>query len=131
MPHALSHVILPATLLIMIAVSGRIIVASQSSMDEALEEVTQANAAARKKVVVILNSIILDPLSLSANCSNLQVATLNSSLSREVAADTIKDAYVVIEAIGKGPRIEDSQLSSDVPPHVGCEAAIAQASNPP
>lgn len=52
-----------------IVASGKIAAATQSSMDMALEEAAQANAAAREKVVVFLNSMTLDPLHPSTNSS--------------------------------------------------------------
>lgn len=56
-------------------------------MDEFLVEATQANATAREKVLIILNSMTLDPLQLSLYSSNLLVAWLTLSLSSIAAAD--------------------------------------------
>lgn len=56
-------------------------------MDEFLVEATQANATAREKVLIILNSMTLDPLQLSLYSSNLLVAWLTLSLSSRAAAD--------------------------------------------
>lgn len=50
-------------------------------------EATQANATAREKVLIIVNSMTLDPLQLSLYSSNLLVAWLTLSLSSRAAAD--------------------------------------------
>lgn len=120
-----------ATVSVMIAASDRTIEITKSSMDEALEEVTRANATIREKVITILNSMTLDPLQLSFNPSKLQVARLTSSSSRKATADLSKNISAIIDATGEDVRVEDLQPSLDAPPSVAHDATIAQASSPP
>lgn len=68
----------------MIATSERIIEAIQSSIDEAL-----------------------DPLPLSLNSTNLQVAWLTSSLSSGAMTDVSKDTSTVTRDTDKDARIEN------------------------
>lgn len=93
--HALGQALQLLYMLIIIVASGRIAKVTQSSMDDALEEVAQANAAVREKVVAPLNSMILDPLPFSPYSSNLKVSKLTSTLPGGVVADVSKDTSAV------------------------------------
>lgn len=93
--------------------SRRIAAAIQPSMDKVLEEVVKTNAAAREKMVPLLNSISLTPLPISRNSSNPQVTRLTSFLPSKVVANSNKDTSAIPEDMSVVVGSEHLQSSSD------------------
>lgn len=100
-------------------------------MVEGLEEATRAIATVREKVVALLNSMTMYPLSLSRNSSNLHVSKVTLSLSEEATADVSKDTSTFAGNAGKAANNEKLQPSSDAPPPIALDVGIVQVDSHP
>lgn len=76
----------------------------------------QATIVTKEKVVILLNSMTLDPLPFFLNSFNPHVAKLTSSLLREVETDVSKDTFPIAGDVGEIASSKHLQPSLDVPP---------------